>query len=127
MKKSILFGFVAVFALKAVAQENNLKINLLNAGYGEIRLGYERVLKEKRSLQVNFGMLVPRQLPNYLYDEQLVEDYGGTIDLVNRITGFAGSLEYRMYAGKKDTPRGLYFAPYLKFNRYAVSTSASFG
>lgn len=110
------------------AQKNNFKVNLVPAVWGEIRLGYERVLGENQSFQLNFGMMVPHELPTFIYDEADVEDYGGTADLQNKISGFSVSGEYRFYtSSSKDAPRGFYVAPFLKYNKYKIETSAGFG
>ena len=71
-------------------------------------------------------MAVPgtRKLPTWIYDETVVQDYGADADLLNKLSGMTIGLEYRFYPGtKKDSPRGFYLGPYLKYNKYTISSS----
>jgi hypothetical protein len=71
--------------------------------------------------------MIPRKVPNVLFDESEVEDYGGTVEIKNKLSGFSFSGEYRFYtSSSKDSPRGFYFAPFLKYNKYSMDISAGF-
>lgn len=127
MKKSILVLMSIAFFAKGYGQDNNVKFNLAPLIWGEIRLGYERVVKENQTAQLNIGIMIPRGLPTALYDPSEVEDYGGSVNIQNKITGFSVSGEYRFYtSSSKDALRGFYFAPYLKWNKYKIATSTGF-
>ncbi|MCO6501297.1 MAG: DUF3575 domain-containing protein [Vicingus serpentipes] len=128
MKKCIIICIVIIAGIKSYTQNNNVKLSILPTIWGEIRVGYERVIKEKQTAQINLGIIIPNELPNFIYDESKVEDYGGTIDLKNRVTGFSISGEYRFYTSSlREAPRGFYFAPYIKYNKYKIETSTEFG
>ena len=128
MKKIILSCLTGLLLMSVYAQDNNVKLNLLPLAWGEVRLGYERVINENQTAHIQLGYLIPRSLPTSLYDASDVEDYGGTIDLSNRITGCSVSGEYRFYtSSSKDAPTGFYFGPYVKWNRYTAETSAGVG
>ena len=126
MKKLLLTMLAASLLFGANAQDNNVKINLLNLTYGDVRLGYERVLNENLTVQGNIGFLIPRKVPVAFFDESAVEDYGGTVDIKNRLTGYNLSLELRYYPGSKGAPRGFYLAPYFKHNSWNALVSADF-
>lgn len=127
--KKILMVFILFICMAYVvkAQQNNAKLYLTPFAFLEARLGFERVITPKTSLQGTVGMLIPRKLPNVLYDETVVTDYGGDVDLLNSLSGFTIGLEYRFYPGsKKEIPRGFYLGPYFKYNHYSVKTSSAF-
>lgn len=109
------------------AQDNNVKLNLLNATYGDLRLGYERVLNDNLTVQGNIGYLIPRKVPTAFFDEETIEaEYGGNIDLSSKITGYNVSLELRYYPGSKGAPRGFYLAPYFKHNNWNINVVSAF-
>lgn len=130
MKKLALAIATSFIALGTFAQDNNIKLNLLNLvnpiTLGDLRLGYERKLTDNMTAQANVGLFIPRKLPTVFFDEDAVEDYGGTVDVENRLSGYNFSLELRFYPGEKEAPRGFYLAPYLKYNRWNALVSTSF-
>ena len=127
MKKLLTTACLATLALFASAQDNNVKVNLLNLTYGDVRLGYERVLNENLSLQGNLGFLIPRKIPTAFFDEEALEaEYGGRIDLGSKLTGYNLSLELRWYPGSKGAPRGFYLAPFFKHNSWSVNVTSGF-
>lgn len=126
MKKILLTLIAGSMVLLTLAQDNNVKINFLNLTYGDVRLGYERALNENLSVQGNIGFLIPRKVPGVFFDESAVEDYGGTVDIKNRLTGYNLSLELRYYPGSKGAPKGFYLAPYFKHNSWNALVSADF-
>jgi len=129
MKRSILTLIVVLTFAKSYGQDNNIKLDIVPLALGKINLSYERVVNDHQSAQIKLGFLIPRSLPGTLYDVSEVEDYGGTASLQNRIKGFSVSGEYRFYTGssRKQSLRGFYFAPYLKWNKYKIETTSNFG
>lgn len=128
MKRSILTLIVVLAFAKSYGQDNNIKLDVVPLALGKINLSYERVVNEHQSAQIKLGFLIPRSLPGSLYDVSEVEDYGGTASLQNKIKGFSVSGEYRFYTGssRKQALRGFYVAPYLKWNKYKIETTANF-
>ena len=99
MKKLLLVAFLAFLAFpKANAQENVIKFNPLALIVGEIQVGYERVLSENQSLQVDLA---------YASFNSGVFDY----------TGFGGGLQYRFYVQKeKSAPVGWFAGPFASYS-----------
>lgn len=127
MKQFFLFISMTLLLSNVFSQSNTIKISLLPTAWGEIRGSYEHAVNKNQSIQVNFGYVVPNTIPNFIYDESEVEDYGGSVDIKNKLSGFTVSGEYRFYtSSSKDAPRGFYFAPYFKYNKYNAETSAGF-
>lgn len=125
MKKILIIITVIVATSNLFAQNSVVKLHLLQLAYGELRLGYEFVTNEHQSLVINAGLLIPREVPFGLYDESNIESYGGAVEILNKVSGISFSGEYRFYTGKKESPRGFYVAPYLKYNRYSLKTSTT--
>lgn len=128
MKKILLTIFAASMFIGVNAQDNNVKINLMNVvAMGDVRLGYERVINENLTVQGNLGFLVPRKVPTFFFDEEAVEaEYGGEIEFGSKATGYNLSFELRYYPGSKGAPRGFYLAPYLKHNHWGINVDAGF-
>lgn len=127
MKKLLLGLSMSFCMLSTIAQDNNVKLNLLNVTYGDLRFGYERTLNENLSLQANIGVLIPRKLPVDVFDEESLEaEYGGGIDLSSKVGGTNFSFELRYYPGSKGAPRGFYLAPYFKHNHWKLEMGSVF-
>ena len=106
MKKLFLFSVIAIFGFAATAQENIVKYNPLALIVGEIQIGYERVLNDKQSLQVDLA---------YASFDSGSYDY----------TGFGAGLQYRFYLQKaKEAPVGWFAGP---FASYSSAKSDGFG
>jgi len=126
MKKiSFISSFILLISLCAVAQKNVVKIHALPFAWGEMRFGYERVLTPKLSLQFNYGGFFSNKIPSLLYRTSSVEIYNNTVPILNKLNGFSTSIDLRIYT-KGDAPQRFYIAPYVKYNRYNITASASF-
>lgn len=79
MKKptSILI-LVLITTLNVVAQKNVFKVHTLPFVWGEMRLGYERVLTSKLALQFNYGTFYGTKIPSPIYETSSVETYFNT-------------------------------------------------
>lgn len=124
-KTSFISSFILLISLSAVAQKNVFKAHALPYAWGEMRFGYERVLTSKLSLQLNFGGFFSDKIPSLLYKTSSVETYNNTIPILNKLSGFSSSIDLRIYT-KGDAPQRFYIAPYVKYNRYNITASASF-
>ncbi len=126
MKKhtiSISLFLLGIFSsILGFSQKNNVKIGLGGLLYQKINLNYERVLTKKTSLQLHAGFLVPISMPT-----SLLEGLGnGTAGSSGEIKGNSLALEYRIYSGKKDVPRGFYFAPYARYSNMSMNFNTNF-
>ncbi|PWL37557.1 hypothetical protein DKG77_14705 [Flagellimonas aquimarina] len=91
---------VALFTMVFVAraQENVVKVNPLAAVFGYLEVGYERVLNENQSFQIDLGY---------------VSFSSGNLDY----TGFGIGLQYRFYVKKaKNAPEGWFLAPVANYS-----------
>lgn len=126
MKKQLsLLLLLGVITLSVVAQKNVFKIHTLPFAWGEMRLGYERVLTPKLALQFNYGTFLSSRIPSPIYETSSVETYLNTTPIKNKLSGFSTSMDLRIYT-KSEAPARFYIAPYIKYNRYNVTASASF-
>lgn len=125
MRKITATALLVVISLSTFAQSNVFKIHALPFAWGEIRMGYERKLNDALSVQINFGGFFSDQVPNFLYDTDLVESYNNTIPVQNNLSGYSLSADLRIYP-KLSAPAKFYIAPYIKHNHYDITLSASF-
>lgn len=129
MKKAYLIG-ILIFGLiisgKFVsAQTHNIRMDLNSLSLAELRFSYEHILDDNLSVMIKVGGMIPHSVPGYIYNPSKVEkEYGGDVDLKNRLGGFSIAGEFRYYTGNNPTaPNGFYLAPYLRYNSYSFSTS----
>ena len=99
MKKLLVCTVIAVFAFsKMNAQENIVKFNPLALVVGVVEVGYERVLSDSQSIQIDLG---------YASFNSGAFDY----------TGFAAGLQYRFYVQKaKSAPVGWFVGPFANYS-----------
>jgi hypothetical protein len=104
MKKILLAIAIALFALPKInAQENVIKFNPLALVLSTVQVGYERVLNDNQSIQVNLGYASFKS---------------GSIDY----SGFGGGLQYRFYLQKEKVAlEGWFAAPYVNYSSYDAS------
>ncbi|NMH86065.1 DUF3575 domain-containing protein [Flavivirga algicola] len=98
MKKLLLCAVIAVLSVSNVkAQENVVKFNPLALIVGSLEVGYERVVSENQSLQVDLA---------YTSFDSGFFDY----------TGFGAGLQYRFYLQKaKEAPEGWFAGPVASY------------
>lgn len=98
MKKLLFVAIIAILGFKGVnAQENVVKFNPLALIVGSIEVGYERVLNDNQSLQVDLA---------YASFNSGVLDY----------SGFGGGLQYRFYFQESnDAPTGWFAGPVASY------------
>lgn len=99
MKKLILLAAIILFGFsKSIAQENIVKFNPLALIVGSFEVGYERVLNENQSLQVDLGYSS--------FDS-------GSLDY----SGLGAGLQYRFYVQKsKEAPVGWFAGPVASYS-----------
>jgi len=130
MKKSIFFILFCVILTisSSIAQTVTEPKNVLNLGlgglaFGNVSLNYERTFSDSRAASLTAGVLVPRKLPSYIYDNISEED---NWDADNKLSGFYIMPEYRFYPSYKIAPEGFYIAPFLRLNYYTLDISGDF-
>ncbi len=98
MKKLLLSAAILVLGFsKMTAQENVIKFNPLALVLGSFEVGYERVLSDNQSIQVDLA---------YASFDSGLFDY----------TGFGGGLQYRFYMQKsKEAPVGWFAGPVASY------------
>jgi hypothetical protein len=114
MKAKILFIILVLFGV--IALNNNLKaqdnkqnvltLSITNLALVTPTLYYERVIGEKSSLQLGAY-------------------YTGAKSSDVKFAGLGIIPEFRFYPGKKGAPRGFYFAPFVKYQNYSISTTVN--
>ncbi len=126
MKKIVLIlGFLMAF-MGAWSQKNVVKLHLESVAYQAVNVGFERAVKDKVSLGVNVGYLLPREIPEFIYKPDYTENYVDVERLKNNITGTMFVPEIRFYPGLKGAPKWFYIGAYAKINNYKLSVSETF-
>lgn len=99
MKKlSLVILVTIIFSSSVMSQENIVKINPLGLVFGAFEVGYERVLNDNQSLQVDLA---------FVSFDDLGQDY----------TGFGAGLQYRFYVQKaKEAPIGWFVGPFASYS-----------
>jgi hypothetical protein len=106
-----VFLLIGIYSNSVYSQENVAKLGL-GIVFGNVKLGYERVISENQSLTVNAGILIPRGIPNFI-------DYESDIENVDyKMYSYSAALEYRFYSAKNPAPKGFYFGPYARINSF---------
>ncbi|MFP4664381.1 MAG: DUF3575 domain-containing protein [Bacteroidales bacterium] len=129
MKKAYLIG-ILIFTLMisgkpVTSQTHNIRMDLSSLALADLRFSYEHILDDNISVMIKFGGMIPRSVPGIIYNPTAVEqEYGGGVDLKNRLGAFSIAGEFRFYTGKNPSaPDGFYVAPYLRYNSYSFKTS----
>ncbi len=100
MKSRLLVvAFAIAFINTSKAQENVIKLNPLGLIFGSLSVGYERVLNDNHSAQVNINFITFK-----------VGD--------NKFSGFGITPEYRFHFGNHENPKGFYAGPFIGFNTF---------
>ena len=127
MKKYILGLGLFVFGIcGAKAQKNVIKLHLESIAYQSVNIGLERAIKDKVSIGINVGYLMPRELPEIIYKPESTPDYVNVEQLKNNFSGTMIVPEIRLYPGIKGAPKWFYIGAYAKINNYKLGLSESF-
>lgn len=127
MKKIVLvFSFLTAVLVSAFAQKNVMKLHLESFAYKAVNVGYERAVKDKISLGINVGVLMPREIPDFIYKPEYTENYVNIERLKNNLSGTMVVPEVRFYPGAKGAPKWFYLGAYAKINNYKCSVSETF-
>ncbi len=81
------------------AQENVVKVNPIGLLFGSFNVGYERVINDNHSAQLNINIISFK-----------VGD--------SKFSGFGITPEYRFHFGNHENPKGFYGGPFLNFNTF---------
>lgn len=89
---------------------------------GKINVRGEWAYADNKSLSLLVAVPRPTKIPGLLLNDLDATDNGSTTK--NRFTQFGLTLENRFYLGHQ-APRGLYLAPYLRYNRFGITHTKS--
>jgi len=112
--KTVFFLLIITFITPLRSQQNVIKAGLVDLF--KINLGFERAINHNQSAQVNFAFYRPRNLPSFLIPDEIDDK-----NLKGRFFGYSIIPEYRFYFSPKESPRGFYIAPYLKYSNYSMT------
>jgi len=119
MKKLLsLFALICFVSLSLNAQNKNaVKLGLGGFLYGNGFLKYERLIVNKQSVEVNFGIGL---INNFDRAATTIQDEDEDITSVDlKSNRMFLNLQYRFYFGQKEGMQGFYIAPYFSWNRFA--------
>lgn len=116
MKTNNYFRLATIIVLiyssfSAISQQNVIKLGIVDLM--KYNIGYERAVNEDQSFQINIAILPSKDVPDQLLPDDVKE-----LNLDSKFSGYSILPEYRFYYSKKDSPRGFYLAPYLKYSKY---------
>ena len=124
MKIKVTFLLVTTFFItnfQLLAQKNVVKLNLPSLAVGNIYLSYERVLTDKKSVNVAVSFMPSKGL---MFSDLLSKNNSTSVNSDDsglkyediKMSGFSVTPEFRFYtARRKEAPRGFYVAPYIKY------------
>lgn len=123
MKKIILLVLcLSVFSSYAQDDSKNLvKVNLFSLLGRTASFEYERVIKDKFSVNATFAVMPKGNLPF----KSIIESFTGESSILNatQLSAISSVLEVRYYISRKKSMfRGLYVAPFVKYSNYKPST-----
>tara|TARA_B100000768_G_scaffold44140_1_gene42896 strand:- start:1472 stop:2197 length:726 start_codon:yes stop_codon:yes gene_type:complete len=126
--QSVLFFFLAnYFTPNLTAQNYNHGLSLGVPGLivGNINVGYEKVISENKTLALHIGVIIPREVPEWL---TFGDETSSAIleELDNSAEGLSMVGEYRMYIGDKGAPFGFYVAPMVRYHDYQLTVGTDF-
>lgn len=111
MKKIILLSLILSITYLVNAQKNVIKMGLPNFLYGDINVGYERLLSSKNSVSLIVGYWNPEIGVSGINNILKQED---GIWIKEFQSGKNIALDYRIYPAEKALS-GMYFGPYLRY------------
>ena len=85
---------------------------------GKVNLRGEWAYADNKSLSLLVAVPRPTKIPGFLLNDLDPTEGGNTTK--NRFTQFGLTLENRFYM-RHSAPRGLYLAPYLRYNRFGIT------
>jgi hypothetical protein len=119
MKK--LLAIVAMLPLAALAQKNNIKVNLSSLLLRNYNVTYERKLALRTTFSLGVRYMPKGKLP---WQDQFVDKAGlddPQVDIGRfEVGGTSITPEFRLYLSKKSM-RGFYIAPYGKYSNTKLS------
>ncbi len=134
MKKVFLLTVSVLFFGAAFGQQETVeytgnqhvaKLNPLSFAFGKLSLGYEYVLDNNNSLALQLGIPLKTKL-----NSQIIEELESDNDLTlssAEYKGFSIRPSYRVYTSKKKRgPRGLYFEPSIKYQKYDLDATGTY-
>jgi hypothetical protein len=123
MKRKIFtpLVFILLTALYTKAQDNNIKVNVINLFSKKLAFSYERAINKHQSLQLDLGFQLKKTIPTYIDSDDETESAVGSYN------GYSIMPEYRFYSkSKRNALTGFYFAPYLKYYHYGIKMDVDF-
>lgn len=111
MKKILPVVILLFITVVGSAQNNVVKLGVLNIAYGDYNIAYERVINEKSSINLTVGFWKP-SLDLAPINEAIKSNEGIWIQELR--SGKNIALDYRFYTGDV-APKGFYLGPYLRY------------
>ena len=115
---TVTIAVLLLFVADLKAQENVVKLGIPALVAGRFNLNYERVLDANKSVQLTFGVQIPRKTPNlFNTSDTLTSDF----DVIKgNYNAMGAAAQMRFYVKDvQEAPGGFYLAPYLAYNRNA--------
>lgn len=110
MRKAFVSLMLMIVAAVSYSQEktNNLKINILSPIASTLNLQYEHLIKKDQSFQLGFF-------------------YTGYSISGTKLSGIGITPEIRFYLSDEAAPKGVYLAPFLRYQNYTLSDDQNKG
>jgi hypothetical protein len=108
--------------------KNVIKVNLSAIALSHYSLQYERVIKNRQSFALGFGVSPNVELP---FKSNLLKQFSGNADAKTAIestkfTKITVTPEYRFYLSKKGAPAGFYVAPFARYTHMSINQDYKF-
>lgn len=111
MKKIVLL-ILLFSSLTVFSQKNAVKFGLLGIEYGDFSIGYERLIKDNNSININLGYW---DLNTSAIDLLQYSEEGKGVWLSSLGHGIHSSIDFRFYMNEESAIKGFYFSPYLRY------------
>ncbi len=106
-KKFLLMACVlTAFAFSANAQSSVIKLNIFSPIVSTFNVQYEKTTKADQSFQLGFF-------------------YTGYSSSDTKFNGFGLTPEYRFYLSDTDAPKGVFIAPFVRYQSFSASNAST--
>jgi len=121
---TLIIGILAMSGLKAQENTNLIKLNILPLAVGNVAFEYEKAIQQRVSLNATLSLRPKSGLPFRSIWESAIDDPSDILGGA-KFGAFSFTPEIRFYLGNNVAFRGFYFAPFVKYARYSLSTILS--
>lgn len=131
MKQNYFTFLLFIIAISVFAQDNKknlVKINAVPIFAGIYEFQYERVLNERSSIQIGFGIGNKSVNDKNEFQELHIDAFGRNLNNPKNTEysekTFTLNLDFRYYLKGHDAPKGLYISPSIQYISYEERFSA---